>query len=177
MSEAFTFLFKEIIPDEDTFLNICTEWGLSNSDQVLLKYVYKILSTKFNNQNVRYSTHDGFLTELLLTLEDILDLYNKRANIAKSIYSLTNDDLTNFQEAINNMAKTPSYEITEAEIRMPLKHIDAQTFNVLKNNKLKSYAEALNQIPEAQVSFLIKRFKPLFMNYVNFNYLYKRSEE
>lgn len=183
---AFTYYFEEIFPDYESW-----KYFIENSSKIDLtipenlafdEYCFTMLFRHFNHQNIRYSSIDAFLGELLIVYENKFKQFKRQKEIIDTIYSLSNDDFQLVSTALTNMANNPNTEIDDP--LKPLSYISAQTYENMSSNKLKAYLDAINNMPSLNIYKFFKAnnkdemgFEDLFMNIQpNIKYLYERGE-
>lgn len=184
---SFTYYFEEIFPDYETwkdFIDASSYIDLTDATNLAFdEYCFNLLYRHFNHQNIRYSTIDAFLGELLNVYENKFEQFKKEKSLIDTIYSLTNDDLQLISTALTNMANNPNDDV--ADPLSPLSFISAQTFQQTQSNKLKAYLDALNNMPSLNIYKFFRPnneyemgFNDLFMNVQpNIKYLYKKEGE
>lgn len=184
MSTSFTFYFNDIFPDYN-------EWKIFSSqiDGVDLndttqsnfdKWCFKILQRQFSHWNIRYFEIDAFKLELAIVYENKFKQFLKEKSMIDKIYALTDDEILEIEHGLNNMANNPNNEVDDPT--KPLDYISAQTYNLRVSGKLKSYIDALNNIPTLNIYKFLHADKPeemgfedLFVQIIpNQDYLYRR---
>lgn len=165
----FTFWFKDLIPDFDTFKEFVNEAGfdtdtMSAKDLTILEHCYKILYWRYSLCNVRYTTPEAFFMELAITFDNEFNRYTKRFKLLEEIYKLTNDDLITLNEAISNYANNPNDEVSNP--KEPLSYISSQTFSANMSNKLQAYLVAIESLPTEYDEEFLQAFKHLFIGII-----------
>lgn len=180
MTDAITFYFTGGTPEEVVF-NDYSDWqdfidqiqivDESNVEQVAFsRYCWDILSREYKGVNIRYRDPVDFLCELANVFQNRFFKFLKEKEIIEKIYNLTEDEYIEAGEAINNFANNPN--TAPAESKQPLEFVSSQTYNLVKNNKVRAYIEALSGLPTLQIYDFTKRrygdndiaFDDLFMN-------------
>lgn len=183
---SFTYYFEEIFPsynDWYEFINSSSYIDLDDSSNARFdEYCFNLLFRHYNHQNIRYSSIEGFLGELLNVYENKFEQFKKEKNLIDTIYQLTNDDLKLVSTTLSNFANSPNFDIVNP--LQPLQYISSQTFSNVESNKLRAYLDALNNMPSLNIYKFFKAnnkdemgFDDLFMNIQpNLKYYYKRGE-
>lgn len=184
---SFTYYFEEIFPDYESweyFIEQSSNIDLTISENALFdQYCYNLLFRHFNHQNIRYTSIDAFLGELLNVYENKFAQFKRQKKLVDKIHNLTDDDLQLVTTALTNMANNPNDEVSDP--LQPLSYISAQTFEQMQSNKLKAYLDALNNMPSLNIYQFFKAnnkdemgFEDLFMNVQpKIIYLYERGDE
>lgn len=144
-------------------------------------WCYKLLMRHYNHTNIRYTTPDAFLGELLNVYENKFKQFMREKMIIDKIYSLTTEDFELIQTNLTNMANNPNDDT--ADPTQPLNFISAQTYQLANSNKMKAYLDALNNMPSLNIYKFFKAqnkdemgFDDLFMNVQpNQKFMYKRG--
>ena len=184
---SFTYYFEEIFPDYESwqyFIEQSSNIDMTNADNVVFdEYCFGLLFRHFNHQNIRYSSIDAFLGELLNVYENKFEQFKKEKALIDTIYQLSNEDLQLVSTALTNMANNPNDDVENP--LAPLSFISAQTYQQMQSNKLKAYLDALNNMPSLNIYKFFKAnnkdemgFEDLFMNVQpKIVYLYEREGE
>ena len=149
MSTAYTFYFEDIIPDYDTWQSIMEQESFINYEDATQsafdQFVYKLVSRHYTHCNIRYSTPEPFVLELVNVYQNKFAQFLKEKNIIDEMYNLTNEELVLVNNALTNIANNPND--APADPLQPLQYISAQTYTQSNDNKLRAYFNALNSIP------------------------------
>ena len=149
MSTAYTFYFDDIIPDYDTWRGIMEQESFINYEDATQSafdlFVYRLLSRHYAHCNIRYSTPEPFVLELVGVYQNKFGQFLKQKNIIDEMYQLTNEELVLVNNALTNIANNPND--APADPLQPLQYISAQTYTQSNDNKLRAYYNALNSIP------------------------------
>lgn len=182
---SYTFYFNEIFPTYDDWVNTMKDFNIVNYEEVMQanfdNYVYKILFNQYYNVNVRYSTIGDFVTSLSNVYLNKFNKFLKQKELLDKIYNLTDNDILTLTQTLSNMANNPNTEPVDPTT--PINYISAQTYQMLTDNKLKGYLNALESIPNMKVYNLLKPeteqemgFSDLFMNVQpNLKYFYEKE--
>lgn len=143
-----TFLYKEIIKDKPTFDSFLINYHIQNvpsTDGIFENFLYDILYLNYSNKNIRYDEPTAFLNALALILRNKFDKYKKEKELIDSIYKLTLEDFEVINKTINNVANNPNTKPLDPT--QPLDFVSSQNFIQIKDNKIKAYLLALNNLP------------------------------
>lgn len=153
MNSAFTFYFEDIFPDYERWKAIMQQENFINynepTESQFDKFVYNLLSRRYSHCNVRYSTPEAFILELVNVYQNKYGQFLKEKSIIDNMFQLTNDELILINSTISNIANNPND--APSDPLKPLPYISAQTYTQSNNNKLKAYFEALNSIPNLNI--------------------------
>lgn len=193
MSTAFTFYWSDIFPDWQTFAKFNEDYAVIGfykngvADPTIsefLQYCYKLLSRYFWKANIRYSDVNSFCRALANVLEDRFYQFKKQKELIDKAYKLTDEDIEQIQESLQNVADNPN--TVPDDPRKPLQYISSQAFGFVKENRLKAYLRAINEMPNLRINEFIRgraeyadeiSFLDLFMNVQpNTDYLYTDKE-
>ena len=184
---SFTYYFEEIFPDYATwkeFIENSSSIDLTNALNLAFdEYCFNLLYRHFNHVNIRYTSVNAFLGELLNVYENKFKQFKKEKDLIETIQGLTNEDLQLVSTTLSNMANNPNDEVDDP--LQPLNYISAQTFENVQSNKLRAYLDALNNMPSLNIYKFFKAnnknemgFEDLFMNIQpNIQYFYRRGNE
>ena len=172
-TNAFTYTFENIFSNYDEwrqYFEMANIIDYENADDALFdQYCYKVLSRHFTHQNIRYLEIDAFLLELTNVYEAKFNQFKKQKNLIDKMYSLSDNDLYELEQYINNVANNPNDDIQDP--KQVLNFVSAQTYSQKIGNKLEQYLKAVNQIPALNIYDFINKsdygalsFKDLFMN-------------
>lgn len=149
MSTAYTFYFENIIPDYDTWQGIMEQESFIDytdaTQSAFDNFVYKLVSRRYTHCNIRYSTPEPFICELVNVYQNKFAQFLKEKNIIDEMYQLTNEELVLLNNTLSNVANNPNDAPTDP--LQPLQYISAQTYTQANDNKLRAYFNALNSIP------------------------------
>ena len=165
MSEfATTFYFKDIFPDFQSFKTFTAEYtDISDTDDILLAYVYKYLFNKYANSNINYDTVNAFYRHFGITLEDIFYKYLKQSELVQQLYSITDDEIIEtskvFAVNVMNDASKPTNPLTEVN-----DFIDNQAVSRSTSNKLQKFLYTIDNISTKLIIYFIDEFKIHFMS-------------
>ena len=170
---TITYYFEEIFPDYNswkTFMqdNGVVDYGIA-VDASFDSWCYKILMRHFTHQNIRYLEKEAFKGELLNVYENKFKQFQREKALIEAINALTLDDLAQLNEALTNNANNPN-EDNPLNSDGVLPFISQQTFSKVTSNKLRSYLEALKNVPTLNIYKFFKAqskdemgFEDLFM--------------
>ena len=176
---SYTFYFKEIFPDLDTFQTAMENQNLSvdltvPENENFLAYLYNLLYRKYANSSIAFDTPDEFTRQLAGRLDDYFQKFLRDTQLAQKVYKLTDDEIIQASEAISNMANNPDTAPTDP--RQPLEFVSGQTFSLVKSNKLIAYMTALNSMPTLRQGEILKHFAPLFRALFTSEYFFFHNE-
>lgn len=162
---AYTFLFKDIIPDFDTFKEVLAEYTNVNNADTFNEYCFKYLFNMYCNSNVKYDTEDAFCRHFGITYENMYDQFKKRQAIAKKEYNLTDDELAMSRFSIINNALNDNVKVGENvdPLEKPLDYISAQNSSKDKMNILEAYDNALYKITDNLLDEFLDEFRKHFI--------------
>lgn len=177
MSNAITFLFKDIFADYTSFKNFLTTEGItiSATDEPIYQYCFKLLFNRYHNSNIRYTTKDDFKGEFYIVCADELSRYIRRYKIIQSALGITDDDIVELQRLVQNYANNPNDEVSSP--LEPLSYISNQTFQANLSNKLDAYVKAIEDMPSMYNEDFLYKFKELFMNIIPKQIIIYSNEE
>lgn len=181
MSCALTFLFKEIFPTKEDFLNYLTEYNIvenltSADDENFANYIYKILYRRYANSNVQFDTIEDFKLNFANVLEDNFKKYKQQLRIIQKVQNLTDDELITISTALANQSNNPN--TAPDDPTKPLEFISAQAFTLARDNKLQAYLRAVNTIPTQLIDEMLMRCANLFKTLIpNQVFVYENEEE
>ena len=172
-TNAFTYTFENIFSNYDEwkeYFELTEIIDYNNMDDALFdKYCYNILARHFTHQNIRYLEIDAFLLELTNVYQSKFYQFKRQKEMLDKMYSLTDNDLLELEQYINNVANNPNDDIQDP--KKVLNFVSAQTYSQKIGNKLEQYLKALNDIPSLSIYKFINdaeygalSFKDLFMN-------------
>lgn len=162
---AYTFLFKDIIPNLDDFKEFLDVYTDVDSDEPFNEYCFKYLFNMYCNSNVKYDTEDAFCRHFGLSYENMYDQFKKRQSIVKKEYALTDDELAMSRFAIVNNALDDNVHHGDNEdlLAKPLDYISAQNSSKERINLLQAYDEALYKITDNLLDEFIDEFRKHFI--------------
>lgn len=169
MSSALTFYFEDIFPTEQSFIDFCNDQNVSDLTQApnldAAKYFYRVLLQNYVNCNIQYDTPTPFKMRMAQILTEHFAQFKAQYTTALSLTNMSEDDLRLIGESLTNHAYNPN--TTPEDPRKPLEFISAQDFNFSKDNKYRSFLNALNSMPSTRAKEFAERFRHLFKS--NFN--------
>lgn len=156
--------WKDFIQNNSSFVDYDDEIQ-ANFD----KWCFNLLMRHFNHTNIRYSTPNAFLGELLNVYENKFKQFMQEKSVIDKIHSLTTKDFELIQTSLSNIANNPNDDT--ADPTKPLNFISGQTYQIANSNKLRAYLDALNNMPTLNIYKFFKAqnkddmgFEDLFMN-------------
>ena len=172
-TNAFTYTFEDVFSNYNEWQEYFTLAGIIDyekpEDAKFDEYCYKILSRHFTHQNIRYMEIEAFLLELTNVYESKFYQFKRQKEMLDKMYSLTDNDLLELEQYLNNVANNPNDDIQDP--KKVLNFVSAQTYSQKLGNKLEQYLKALNEIPALNIYKFINEstygamsFKDLFMN-------------
>lgn len=161
-----TLTFKEIFPNYTTYKEYTDNLGLYASDdtdaELLNQRIFYLLYNRYLDTAVAYNTPDSFLAEFGIVYLEYFTQFLTKQNVLKEIYKLTSEDYLIVGESISNYANNPNYEQTDPfEF---LTYTSNQTRGRTKSNKLIAYVNALRNLPDGQINYMISKFDYLFLD-------------
>ena len=160
MMESSTWYFEDIFPDDTSFNQFLTDYGVSLPLTITYTKLYNLFLNKFLNCSVNFDTEEVFKRRLALLLNDYLNEYATKVSIKNKVYALTDDELLIVNTYINNYANNPNYEVND--VFSELGYITNQNNGINRANKLTAYINFLKSIlPYGNIDFL-NRFNKLF---------------
>lgn len=185
---AYTFYFEEIFPNYnswESFIKLSSDIvDYDNPEDATFDlFCFNLLFRHYNHTNIRYSSEQAFLSELLNVYHNKFTQFKREKELIQDIAGLTIEELQVVNTAITNMSNNPNVDVDDPTT--PLKFISAQTYNAVKSNKLKAYLDALNNMPSLNVYKFFKAnnkdemgFDDLFMNVQPpIHYYYKKGDK
>lgn len=161
-----TYYFKDIFPDYTSWKGTLTAGGiyteLGINDYTVDQFIYNRLIRAFRTANIRYRDPNDFICELENRYINYYNKFKKEKSIIESMYSISDSDIQLVSDAISNFSDYPNEAVTDATA--PLNFITRQTFNHVKNNKIRAYLEALNGMETLRIEELLNEFRDLFMS-------------
>ena len=118
------------------------------------EFAYNLISRHYSHCNIRYSTPEPFINELVNVYQNKFGQFLKEKNIIDEMYNLTNDELIMLNNTLTNIANNPND--APADPLQPLQYISAQTYTQTNDNKLRAYFNALNSIPNLNTYKFLK---------------------
>lgn len=177
-SFAFTFYFKEIFPNFETFKAYLTQYNIrtqTESDTFDL-FIYNNLFNMFCNSNVNYDTIDAFKRHFAIELLNIYRQYLFKYQTLDEMYKLSIDDLNVIQYGINNVALNDNTKILNPLDNL-VEFVSSQTSDKTRANKLASYITAVRDIADMYIFDFLDKFKKHFMQIIPTAYdVYKKGE-
>ena len=185
MSSAYTFYFEDIFPDYNAWRDVMEGNNVldyTNAENVLFdQFCYRILARQFTHCNIRYSTPNDFIGTLINVYLNKFEQFKRQKAIIDATYQLTLDDIAEIEKTITNMANNPNTDIPLSTGEV-LPYLSAQTFNLTSSNRLKSYIDAINNLPTLNIFKFLKGdkneigFEDLFMSVQPYQeYLFKKG--
>lgn len=159
-----TFVFKELIPSFDKFLELYDEYMIERLylDNEELEKVYKILFNNYCNCSIAYDTPNAFYRMFFLEIFNSAEDYIIKLNMIRKLRELTVDELVNEYETITNVANNDNAVVSE-----PLKHIvpyiTTQSSSASKGNKANAILRGLSAYRDNEVKYFVDKFKYLFL--------------
>lgn len=159
-----TFVFKELIPSFDKFLELYDEYMietlyLSNDE---LEKVYKILYNNYCNCSVAYDTPNAFYRLFFLEIFNSAEDYIIKLNMIRKLRELSVDDLVNEYETISNVANNDN-EIVADPLHHIVPYITTQSSSCSKSNKANAILRGLSAYRDNQVKYFVDKFQYLFI--------------
>lgn len=163
---AYTFLFKDIIPDLDSFKEFLETYTDVDKTDSFNPYCYKYLFNMFANSNVKYDTEDAFCRHFGITYENVFSQFKKRQAIVKKEYDLTDDELAMSRFSIINNALDDNVHHGDNVdlLAKPLDYISAQNSSKERINMLQAYDEALYKITDNLLVEFLDEFRKHFIS-------------
>lgn len=164
---AYTFLFKDIIPNYDDFVEFLSEYtNVDVTDTTFNKYCFKYLFNRYCNSNVKYDREDAFCRHFGITYENMYSQFKKRQTIVKKEYALTDDELAMSRFSIINNALDDNVHHGDNVdlLAKPLDYISAQNSSKERINMLQAYDEALYKIADNLLVEFLDDFRKHFIS-------------
>ena len=159
-----TFVFKELIPSFDKFLELYDKYMIEQLflDDDDLEKVYKILFNNYCNCSIAYDTPNAFYRMFFLEIFNSAEDYIIKLNMVKKLRELTVDELVSEYETITNVANNDNAVVSE-----PLKHIvpyiTTQSSSASKGNKANAILRGLSAYRDNEVKYFVDKFQYLFI--------------
>lgn len=158
--ESSTWYFEDIFPDETSFTDFLTSYGVTLPTTITASSLYKLFMAKYLNCSIAFDTKEVFKRRFSLLLNDYLKEYSVNIATKSAMYNLTDDELLIVNTYINNYANNPNYEVTD--VFNELGYVSNQNNGINRANKLTAYITFLKSLlPYGNEAFL-DRFKKLF---------------
>lgn len=177
MSFTKTFLFKNLLPDFDTYKKYRDEYipdflQTSESNQ---QFLYRLIYNNFCNCSVAFDTPDAFYRNFYLKLWDVGDCYIEKIEKIKLLKSISIDELSTELETITNFAQNDN-ELNSSPLTELLPYITSQTNSRSKLNKALAINRAIEMYRENATFEFLNKFKNLFLTLLgNSVILYNRG--
>ena len=159
-----TFVFKELIPSFDKFLELYNEYMIERLylDDEELEKIYRILFNNYCNCSIAYDTPNAFYRMFFLEIFNSAEDYIIKLNMVRQLRELTIDELVNEYETITNVANNDNAVVSE-----PLKHIvpfiTTQSSSASKGNKANAILRGLSAYRDNEVKYFVDKFQYLFL--------------
>lgn len=158
--ESSTWYFEDVFPDETSFTDFLTDYGVTLPTSITASSLYKLFMDKYLNCSIAFDTKEVFKRRFSLLLNDYLKEYSVNIATKSAMYNLTDDELLIVNTYINNYANNPNYEVTD--VFNELGYVSNQNNGINRANKLTAYITFLKSLlPYGNEAFL-DRFKKLF---------------
>lgn len=158
--ESSTWYFEDVFPDETSFTDFLTDYGVTLPTSITASSLYKLFMDKYLNCSIAFDTKEVFKRRFSLLLNDYLTEFSVRVGVKTALYDLSEDDLLVVNTYINNYANNPNYEVTD--VFSELGYVSNQNNGINRINKLTAYINFLKGLlPYGSQEFL-ERFKKLF---------------
>lgn len=161
-----TFVFKELIPSFDKFLELYNEYMIEQLylDNEELEKVYKILFNNYCNCSIAYDTPNAFYRMFFLEIFNSADDYIIKLDMIKKLRELTVDDLVREYETISNVANNDNEMITgDSPLYHIVPYITTQSSSASKGNKANAILRGLSAYRDNQVKYFVDKFQYLFL--------------
>lgn len=164
MSFTKTFLFKNLIPDFESYKKYRDEYipdfiDLTENNQLFL---FRLIYNNFCNCSVAFDTPDSFYRNFYLKLWDVGESYISKLEKIKLLKSISIDELTTELESITNFAQNDN-ELNTAPLTDLLPYITNQTNSRSKLNKALAINRAIELYRENACFEFLNKFKNLFL--------------
>ena len=161
-----TLTFKEIFPTYEDFeeyiktLNIYNE--TDTGAKMLCQKIYYLLYNRYINIALAYTTADEFLAEFGIVFLQYFKQFLQKEKVLEEIYKLDFEDYAMINESISNFSNNPNTKTAD-----PFELItftSNQNRGRTKSNKLIAYINALRNLPDAQIDYIISKFDYLWLD-------------
>lgn len=146
---AKTFYFKDIFSDKDDFITYLQVYTSIDTDDTpslnLVDYLWKYVYNRYCNSNILYDTPSAFKRHFGITVQNHFKQMQRRTEIIKELYELTNDDYTMLNQMISAHIINPNDTVNKPVDEL-LNKIQRQQGVKSKANKFTSYLLAIEQM-------------------------------
>lgn len=176
---TFTWKFKDVIPDYDSFIQLFDEYrpaatGATEDD---MRFIYRLIYNEYADRTVAFCERCTFYRRFYNILWNELEYFLKKLKIIQYIRNLDYSDMLVEYETIANVANNDN-RIVESPLREIIPYITTQTSSTSKGNILSKLIEA-SQAYETNVSeYFLVVFEKLFIDiYPDYVVYYQREED
>lgn len=174
-SQNFTYLFKEVFPSLQSFIELMTKSEQSTLFTVSEEFatrLYYLLLTRHANSWIAYDMMDTFKQELLVKTYNLEKKYGIIFQALEEVYSETTQKL--FDDYVDNLtttnnsrqAITPTYIEPSSEFATEYTNIQLLTTNTSTQNRRGNLIDALdriNRLSDRHQEELINEYSDMFI--------------
>lgn len=166
-TDSLTMRFIEVYPTVEDFITDYNTIGLTDiafndtTKIANLTTIYYVLMGEYANSKVSNSSLDMFRYRLMTKIMSYGPEYIRKLGIQKTLLTMTDDDLMNSSEIINNSGRNPS-NAPAVISRESLEYLDSQSATLHKRSKLDAYAYLVSMLDGDITRTFINKFADLF---------------
>lgn len=172
MRNTETLCFSDIFEDYSQFKEFTDQFELVESadDDLINQKIYYCLLNRYGESSIAYLTAGEFCGEFGIAYMNYFKKIKQQQKILQDIYNLDADDFEILSESQTNMSNHPNANTSDPfEL---LNFTSSQARGRSRVNKLTAYINALRNMPDLQLDYMIKQFDYMWLDILESNNIY-----